>query len=55
LKCNQLFRGGIDYPMIGKPALKPAELSVNTIKYWFVPYQQNYFLIKNFKFKGSQC
>lgn len=55
LRCNQLFSGGIDYPIINKPMLKPSELSINTIKYWFVPYQQNYFLIKNFKFKGSQC
>ncbi|OHD84356.1 MAG: membrane protein insertion efficiency factor YidD, partial [Sulfuricurvum sp. RIFCSPHIGHO2_12_FULL_44_8] len=55
LRCNQLFSGGIDYPIINKPVLKPSELSINTIKYWFVPYQQNYFLIKNFKFKGSQC
>ncbi|WP_295054391.1 membrane protein insertion efficiency factor YidD [Sulfuricurvum sp.] len=55
LRCNQLFPGGIDYPIINKPTIKPSELSINTIKYWFVPYQQNYFLIKNFKFKGSQC
>lgn len=54
-RCNQLFQGGIDYPMIGKPMINPAELSVNTIKYWFVPTKQNYLLIKNFKFKGSQC
>jgi uncharacterized protein len=55
LRCNQLFAGGIDYPIISKPMLKPSELSINTIKYWFVPYRQNYFLIKNFKFKGPQC
>ncbi|MGD9969735.1 MAG: membrane protein insertion efficiency factor YidD [Sulfuricurvum sp.] len=55
IRCNQLFEGGIDYPTIAQPVLKPSKLSVNTIKYWFVPYKQEYILIKNFKFKGSQC
>ncbi|MDQ1299002.1 MAG: uncharacterized protein QG558_1541 [Campylobacterota bacterium] len=51
-RCNQLFRGGIDYPKIGKPSGKASKLSIITIKYWFVPYGQNYFLIKNFRYKG---
>ncbi|MCX6073688.1 MAG: membrane protein insertion efficiency factor YidD [Campylobacterales bacterium] len=54
-RCNQLFRGGIDYPLIGKPPLKPSKLTIITVKYWFVPYKQKYFLIKNFKYKGFKC
>ena len=52
LRCNQLFSGGIDYPIISKPLLKPQKLTINTVKYWFVPNKQKYFLIKNFKYKG---
>jgi len=54
-RCNQLFRGGIDYPLIGKPSLKPSKLTIITVKYWFVPYKQKYFLIKNFNYKGFKC
>jgi putative membrane protein insertion efficiency factor len=54
-KCNQLFPGGIDYPIIKQPPLKPCKLSLITVKYWYVPHQQKYFLIKNFTYKGSLC
>jgi putative membrane protein insertion efficiency factor len=55
LRCNQLFRGGIDYPIIEKPIIKPSNLSLITVKYWYVPYKQKYFLIKNFNYKGFKC
>lgn len=54
-RCNQLFRGGIDYPVVNKPMLKPSNLTLFTVKYWFIPTKQKYFLIKNFKYKGSMC
>jgi putative membrane protein insertion efficiency factor len=51
LRCNQLFTGGIDYPIVyikdlkfkyGKPDLK--------IEYWLVPYKKDrYYLIKVLK------
>jgi len=52
MRCNQLFEGGIDYPLVKKLPLKPSELSINSIKYWFVPHKQKFFLIKNFRYKG---
>ena len=55
LRCNQLFKGGIDYPISPKPTLKPSNLTLNTVKYWYIPTKQNYFLIKNFNYKGSKC
>lgn len=55
LRCNQLFRGGIDYPIMEQPIIKPSNLSLITVKYWYVPYKQKYFLIKNFNYKGFKC
>jgi putative membrane protein insertion efficiency factor len=51
LKCNQLFVGGIDYPIIYKDfsKLKPTFKKIN-IKYWYIPKDNNrYYLIKNRK------
>jgi putative membrane protein insertion efficiency factor len=60
LKCNQLFKGGIDYPLVEYKAIKPScLLTFNTdcgkiaILYWFVPqstHPQNkdYYIIKDF-------
>jgi putative membrane protein insertion efficiency factor len=53
LRCNQLFEGGIDYPLLGKLTLKPKTLPLDSIKYWMVPNKKNrFFIIKNFAFKG---
>ena len=53
LRCNQLFEGGIDYPLLDKLVIKPAILNVGTIKYWLVPNKKNrYYIIKNFSYKG---
>lgn len=53
LRCNQLFDGGIEYPVLEKLSLKPTKLGVDSIKYWLVPNKQNrYFIIKNFSYKG---
>ena len=53
LRCNQLFEGGIDYPLLDKLVIKPALLNVDTIKYWLVPNKKNqYYIIKNFSYKG---
>ncbi|WP_428739894.1 membrane protein insertion efficiency factor YidD [Sulfurimonas sp.] len=53
LRCNQLFDGGIDYPMLDKLELKPSKLELDSIKYWLVPNEKNrYYIIKNFSYKG---
>lgn len=56
LRCNQLFEGGIDYPTLGKLSLHPKKLEITSVKYWFVPNKKNrFFIVKNFKYKGSKC
>ena len=53
LRCNQLFDGGIEYPLLDKLRIKPVKLRVETIKYWLVPDSKNrYYIIKNFSYKG---
>lgn len=51
LRCNQLFAGGIDYPIIKYTPPKLLSLSQNmkNIKYWFIPKKKGYFyLIKSY-------
>ncbi|MDQ7044222.1 MAG: membrane protein insertion efficiency factor YidD [Sulfurimonas sp.] len=53
LRCNQLFDGGIEHPLLYNLECKPAKLEVGTIKYWLVPDNKNhYYIIKNFSYKG---
>lgn len=53
LRCNQLFPGGIDYPVVSRPKLKPSRADMESIKYWYVPKPNDrFFLIKNFMYKG---
>jgi putative membrane protein insertion efficiency factor len=51
LRCNQLFEGGIDYPIIKYKIPKMMELSQhNNIKYWLVPKEKKlFYLLKDFK------
>jgi len=51
LTCNQLFRGGFDYPKI---KCKPSNKNFTKIKvqYWLVPKGDSCLVVKN-KFKGS--
>jgi putative membrane protein insertion efficiency factor len=60
LRCNQLFHGGIDYPLIQYTPSSPSSLlTFNahcgkiSILYWFVPKNMNpqnkyYYIIKDF-------
>ncbi len=55
LKCNQLFKGGIDYPVIKKKLNKKRVCLTDksrreiTIKFWLVSKNQNsFYIIKNF-------
>ena len=53
LRCNQLFPGGIDYPLHERFCKKPTALALDSIKYWLVPKQKDrFFIIKNFDYKG---
>ncbi len=53
LRCNQLFEGGIDYPLLDKLSLNPKKMGVDDIKFWLVPNKKNrFYIIKNFAFKG---
>ena len=53
LRCNQLFDGGIEYPLLDKLSVKPTKLGVDSIKYWLVPNKKNrFYIIKNFSYKG---
>jgi len=51
LRCNQLFSGGIDYPIINftPPPLLKLNRSKIVVKYWIVPKEKNrYFVIKDY-------
>ena len=53
LRCNQLFDGGIEYPLLNKLHKKPTLMSIDSIKYWLVPNKKNkFYIIKNFSYKG---
>ncbi|OHD93963.1 MAG: membrane protein insertion efficiency factor YidD [Sulfurimonas sp. GWF2_37_8] len=53
LRCNQLFDGGIEYPLLDKLTPKPKKLDVDSIKYWLVPNKTGrFYIIKNFSYKG---
>ena len=53
LRCNQLFDGGIEYPLLNKLCCKPEKLEITSIKYWLVPEKNNRFhIIKNYLYKG---
>jgi putative membrane protein insertion efficiency factor len=55
LRCNQLFQGGIDYPVVNKLNCKIKKDRIPDIKYWYVPKGNGrYYLIKNFS-KGKPC
>ncbi len=49
LRCNPLFPGGIDYPVVYK-RITSATYKKIPVQYWFVPKGKNsFYLIKNFK------
>ena len=55
LKCNQLFPGGFDYPMVKLKKNQNANFEKIKIKYWFVPTENNkYFVVKNREWKEKE-
>ena len=56
LRCNQLFRGGIDYPVIAKSFQNSLVATCTSksadIKFWFVPKtSKSFYVIKALKRK----
>jgi len=58
LRCNQLFPGGIDYPVVKKNlnfkrvCYHNANQNKSVVKFWLVPKTDNtFYLIKSFKRK----
>jgi putative membrane protein insertion efficiency factor len=55
LKCNQLFEGGFDYPIVKITNIENRTirgLSPDEIKYWLIPKEKDrYYLIKKFNRK----
>ncbi|PHO09435.1 MULTISPECIES: membrane protein insertion efficiency factor YidD [Malaciobacter] len=48
LKCNQLFKGGIDYPVIKLVRHNNINFKKIKIKYWYIPVNNNrYLVVKN--------
>ncbi|MFW5624624.1 membrane protein insertion efficiency factor YidD [Campylobacter hyointestinalis] len=52
LRCNQLFRGGIDYPIVKRKFAPYTIFSKNKfsrLNFWFVPYgKDRFYIIKVF-------
>ncbi len=44
LRCNQLFRGGIDYPVIKKQIMPEYGKKIK-INYWYIPYNDGKYII----------
>ena len=58
LRCNQLFSGGIEYPIVKKNIVKnnllPNSKSIKFPSFWLVPYKnKKFYLIKNIRTNPS--
>jgi putative membrane protein insertion efficiency factor len=52
LKCNPLFKGGFDYPIVKHTFKENIIFKKINVQYWFVPYKKDqYFVIKNWECK----
>ena len=55
LKCNQLFDGGIDYPLVKLKKLQNVNFEKIKIKYWYIPTENGkYFVVKNREWKQEK-
>ncbi len=58
LRCNQLFEGGIDYPVVSRPKTTGVRCDgkPRTIRYWYIPDGRGCRIVKQtFPVKGSKC
>ena len=52
LKCNQLFKGGFDYPVVKKKYKQAIVFKKIQVKYWYVPVSKDKsVVIKNWEWK----
>ncbi|MDX1807906.1 MAG: membrane protein insertion efficiency factor YidD [Sulfurospirillaceae bacterium] len=55
LRCNQLFVGGIDYPVVKKVFTKTSFIrshksSFKKVSFWFIPKdEKSFYVVKSFK------
>lgn len=58
LRCNQLFKGGIDYPVIHKrfDSLLVFNQNFDTnVLFWFIPFKDNkFYVVKKIDFKKEK-
>ncbi|XPV54541.1 MAG: membrane protein insertion efficiency factor YidD [Halarcobacter ebronensis] len=54
LKCNQLFEGGFDYPVVKIVKHNNINFKKIKIKYWLIPVDNNkYLIVKNREWKNN--
>jgi len=54
LKCNQLFPGGFDYPIVKIVKHNNINFKKIKVKYWLVPVNDNrYLIVKNREWKNN--
>jgi putative membrane protein insertion efficiency factor len=58
LRCNQLFRGGIEYPLVKREfkdfSLAKKDAKKIKVKYWYIRKKNNiFYVIKEFKGNSS--
>lgn len=52
LKCNQLFSGGFDYPIVKLNRLQKNNFEKIKVKYWLIPStNKKYIVVKNREWK----
>jgi putative membrane protein insertion efficiency factor len=53
LRCNQLFSGGIDYPLVNYKVPSTLQLKQSIeVKYWIIPHQhkRKFYILQDFNF-----
>ena len=46
LRCNQLFAGGIEYPIVNRNFTNVCYKQID-VKYWYIPAAKGYIIIKS--------
>ncbi|MEO1958461.1 MAG: membrane protein insertion efficiency factor YidD [Nautiliaceae bacterium] len=45
LRCNQFFKGGIDYPVVSKKLGNVKFGEKREVSYWYIPIKKNKFIV----------
>lgn len=57
LKCNQLFKGGFDHPIVKKEMKNIFIINnnINKFEFWLIPYKKDkFYVLRNFKYKKEK-